>query len=389
MFVDYTEEQLMVREMACAFAEKELLPLEQEYDFTRPLTNPEVKEIWGRLGPAFRRIVDGFEPGDIDYVSLGILAEELFKVNPSLCCVLAISASPAMMLHLFGSEEQKAAFVPALLAGEKIGCFAITEPDVGSNPAAVECTAVARGDHYVVNGTKTWISNGDISDLAVLVLKVKDGEDQSIGILLVDREVSAYDSRELPHMGLKAFPTSELYFTDCLVPAANMVAGGNGDKAKASEGLKAVFRGFEVMRTIMALGSVGMAQAALEHSIQYARQRRQWGKLIGEHQMIQEMITDMSTRVDCARLLAYRALSMLQQGKRCDRETSMAKFFATEMAVEVTSKAIQIHGANGLSEEFPVERLFRDARMFTIPDGTTQMQKLIVGRALLGLSAFC
>lgn len=389
MFVDYTEEQMMVKEMARAFAEKEVLPLEDEYDFSKPLTNSEVKEIWGRLGPAFRGIVDGFDPSDIDYISLGILAEEIFKVNPSLACVMAISASPAMMLQLFGTSEQKEAFVPALLSGEKIGCFAITEPDVGSNPAGVECTAVPDGGQYVVNGTKTWISNGDISDIAVLVLRVKNGDDQSIGILLVDREVSPYDSRELPHLGLRGFPTSELYFTDCRVPAENLVVGGNGDKAKGAEGLKAVFRGFEVMRTVMALGSVAMAQASLEHSIKYAKQRKQWGKLIGEHQMIQEMITDMATQIDCARLLTYRALSMLQTGKRCDRETSMAKFFATEMAVQVTSKAIQIHGANGLSEEFPVERLFRDARMFTIPDGTTQMQKLIVARDLLKLSAFC
>ncbi|MBU1671139.1 MAG: acyl-CoA/acyl-ACP dehydrogenase [Actinobacteria bacterium] len=388
MFVDYTEEQMMVREMAREFARAELLPLEDDYDFQVPLTNAAVKEIWGRLEPAFRRIADGFEPGDIDYVSLGILAEELFKVNPSLCCVLAISAAPAMMLHLFAPDELKEEFIGPVLAGEKIGCFAITEPDVGSNPAGVECTAVAEGDHYVVNGTKTWISNGDISDLTVLVLRVKNGDEQSIGILLVDREVSPYESRELPHLGLKAFPTSELFFTDCGVPKRNMVVGGDG-AAGSSEGLKAVFRGFEVMRTIMALGSVGMAQAALDHSITYAKQRKQWGKLIGEHQMIQEMICDMSTSVDCARLLAYRALSMLQQGKRCDRETSMAKFFATEMAVEVTSKAIQIHGANGLSEEFGVERLWRDARMFTIPDGTTQMQKLIVARDLLKLSAFC
>jgi alkylation response protein AidB-like acyl-CoA dehydrogenase len=131
-----------------------------------------------------------------------------------------------------------------------------------------------------------------------------------------------------------------------------------------------------------------MAQASFEHAVAYAKERRQWGKLIGEHQMIQEMITDMAASIDTARLLAYRALSLLQQGKRCDREASMAKYYATEMAIDVTSKAIQIHGANGLSEEYPVERIFRDARMFTIPDGTTQIQKLIVARDILGLSAF-
>jgi alkylation response protein AidB-like acyl-CoA dehydrogenase len=388
VFVDYIVEQEMVREMAGEFMRREIEPLDKEYDFSRPLTRPEVKEIWKKLYPAFRRMAEGIDLKDLDYVSLGIVAEELFKANPSLACVMAISLSPILMLDMAGRPELKESYVPLLLSGEKIGCFAITEPDVGSNPAEVRCAAVAEGGRFSVNGTKTWISNGSISDLAVLVARVRKDGDEGIGILLVDREVSPYDSRELPHLGLKAFPTSELYFTDCPVPLENLLVGGGGG-TKASAGLRAVFRGFEVMRTLMALGSVGMAQSALDHSIAYARQRRQWGKLIGEHQMIQEMIVEMATRIECARLLAYRALSLLQQGKRCDRQTSMAKFYATEMAVQVTSMAIQIHGANGLSEEFPLERLFRDARMFTIPDGTTQMQKLIVGRDLLGLSAFC
>ncbi|MBU1670913.1 MAG: acyl-CoA dehydrogenase, partial [Actinobacteria bacterium] len=265
------------------------------------------------------------------------------------------------------------------------------EPDVGSNAAEIQTSAVADGDSLVLNGTKTWISCGHVSDLAAVICRVKSEEDSRIGILLVDREVSPYEASELPHLGLKAFPTSELYFTDCRVPKENLLGGGGskGSSGSSSSGdLKFVLQGFEIMRTLMAVGSVAMAQAALDHSVTYARQRRQWGKLIGEHQMIQEMICDMTTSVDAARLLAYRALSLLQQGKRCDRETSMAKWFATEMAVEVTSKAIQIHGANGLSEEFPLEKLFRDARMFTIPDGATQIQKLIVSRDVLGLSAF-
>lgn len=388
MYVEYNDEQLMVREMARDLAGKEFLPLEDEYDFSRPLTNAEVKQIWQRLTPAVRKIADGIDMSDIDYVSLGIVAEELFKVNPSLVCILAISASPAMMLHMFGSEEQKEAFMPQIYSGAKIGCFAITEPDVGSNPAEVETSAVADGDHYIVNGTKTWISNGDISDIAAVTCKVRNGDSSFVGILIIDREESPYDSSELPHLGLKAFPTGELYFSDCRVPVENLV-GGNGGGNSGSGNLHMVLQGFEIMRTIMAIGSVAMAQAALDHAVSYARQRRQWGKLLGEHQMIQEMICDMATQVDAARLLAYRALSLLQQGKRCDREAAMAKAYATEMAVEVTSKAIQIHGANGLSEEFPVERLFRDARMFTIPDGTTQIQKLIVSRDILGLSAFC
>lgn len=389
MYLDYSEEQRMVMEMARDFAAREVAPLEDDYDFSRALTANELKEIWQRLTPSVMKIASGFDVSDIDYVSLGIVAEELFKVNPSLVSTIAISVSPAMMVHMFGTEKQKKNFIPPIIKGEKIGCFAITEPNVGSNPANVETTAVLQGDHYLVNGTKTWISDGHISDVSAVTCRIKDGDVSSVGILLVDREESPYDSSELPHLGLKAFPTSELYFDDCRVPAENILGGGNGSKKKPSGDLNLVLQGFEIMRTLMAIGSVAMAQAALDHAVSYARQREQWGKLLGEHQMIQEMVCDMATMIDAARLLAYRALSMLQDGKRCDREASMAKWYATEMAVEVTSRAIQIYGANGLSEEFPVERLFRDARMFTIPDGTTQIQKLIVARDILGLSAFC
>jgi alkylation response protein AidB-like acyl-CoA dehydrogenase len=386
LFVDYTDEQLMIAQMARDFADSEIRPLDDLFDFDRPLTNPEYKEIWARLQPALARVVKGMDFSDIDFVSIGIFVEEMFKANPSLVCTIGMALAPAGMLYMYGDDEQKK-IVPRIISGEKIGCTAITEPDVGSNPAEVQTTAVRDGDSYVINGTKTWISNGSISDLATVICRFKDGEDYSLGAIIVDRCESPYESNELPHLGLKAFPTSELFFSDCRVPAGNRLGGG-GSGAKGSRGLSMVFQGFEYARTLLALSSVAIAQAAFEHAVEYAKQRRQWGKYLGEHQMIQEMIADMSVSIDMARLLVYRALSLLQQGKRCDREAASAKFYATEMAVDVTSRAIQILGANGLSDEFPVERLFRDARMLTIPDGTTQIQKLIVARCILGLSAF-
>ncbi len=388
MFLDYTDEQSMIAQMAKEFAEKEILPLYDSYDFNRPITNAEFKEIWGTLQPAFMRIAAGMDLKDLDFVSIGIFLEEIFKANPSLGCTIGMAVGPAGMIFLFGNDEQKARFVPPILFGQKVGCTAITEPEVGSNPAAVQTTAVEDGDEYVINGSKTWISNGSISDLVALICRFKDDDGYVIGTIVVDREESPYDSTELPHLGLKGFPTSELFFTDCRVPKGNRLGRQDGGE-KSSKGLAMVFEGFEYARTAMAIGSVAMAQAAFEQAVDYAKQRKQWGKYIGEHQMIQEMIADMAVSIETARFLAYRVLSLLQNGKRCDKEASMAKFYATEMAIDVTSKAIQILGANGLSEEFPVERLFRDARMFTIPDGTTQIQKLIVARSILGLSAFC
>jgi len=387
MFLDYTEEQCLMAEMARDFVAKEILPLNKRYDFNRSITREEFREIWQGLLPALMRLTEGIDVSELDYISLGIFLEEIFKANPSLACTIAMALGPAGMLHLFGGEGLKKRYIPLIISAQKIGCSAITEPDVGSNPAEVKSTAVLDGDSYVLNGTKTWISCAHISDLAVVTCRLREGGEESLGLLLVDREVSPYESSELPHLGLKAFPTGELYFSDCRVPRENRI-GGTG-KSKSKGDLNMVFQGFEYARTGMAIGAVAMAQAAFEHAVAYARERRQWGKFIGEHQMIQEMIADMATSIETARLLTYRALSLLQQGKRCDREAAMAKYYATEMAVEVTSKSIQIHGANGLSEEYPVERIFRDARMFTIPDGTTQIQKLIVARDILGLSAFC
>jgi len=387
MFLDYTEEQRLIADMARDFVSREVLPLNERYDFNRPITREEYGEIWQSLLPAVMRLAEGMDLSDLDYISVGILIEEIFKANPSLACTIGMAVGPAVTLHLFGSVELKKKYIPLVLSGQKVGCTAITEPNVGSNPAGVQSTAVRDGDSYILNGTKTWISCAHISDLAVVTCRIREGKREGIGLLLVDRGTSPYDSSELPHIGLKGFPTGELYFSDCQVPCSNRI-GGSGNE-ESGEDLKMVFQGFEYARTAMALGAVAMAQAAFDHAVSYAKERRQWGKYIGEHQMIQEMIADMSTAIDAARLLAYRALSLLQQGKRCDREACMAKYYATEMAVEVTSKAIQIHGANGLSEEYPVERIFRDARMFTIPDGTTQIQKLIVARDILGLSAFC
>lgn len=388
VYLDFTEEQQMIAQMAREFAEREIAPLDEDYDFNRPLTNPEYKEIWSRLQPAFANVISDMDLSDLDFIAIGLFVEEIFKANPSLVCTVGMALAPAGMIYMYGNEEQKERFVPPILAGRKIGCTAITEPDVGSNPAAIQTTAVREGDSYIVNGTKTWISNGSISDVVALICRFSDGDDLSMGTLMVDREESPYETNELPHIGLKAFPTSELFFTDCPVPAANRLGGGNPGRGKGSKGLSMVFQGFEYARTLLALGSVAIAQASFEYATAYAKERKQWGKYLGEHQLIQEMITDMSVSIETARFLVYRALSLIQAKKRCEREASMAKFYATEMAVEVTSKAIQIMGANGLSDEFPLERLFRDARMLTIPDGTTQIQKLIVARCHLGLGAF-
>lgn len=400
MFLDFTEEQTMLKTMVRRFVDHEIIPLEKVYDMNRPFSREDIKTLWKKILPLVWDPAQGAWPLssptssgkhsagimgtgiEVDLISMGIIIEEMFRGNASLTATMLMSVAPAGFIMMSSNKAMKDLYVLPLLMGDKIGCTSLTEPDYGSNSRDIKTTAVRKGDHWVVNGTKTWISNADISDLTILSCRCDDGD----GIiytaqLLVDREVSPYETRELSHMGLKAFPTGEIIFEDVNVPLGNKLSG---KKEHSGEGYKKTLMGFEVARTIMAIGSVGIAQAAIDASIKYACQRRQFGKLIGEFQMIQEMLCDMITMTESARLLAYRALSFIQVGRRAEEAASMAKQYATEMAVDVTSKAIQIHGAYGLSEEFPVERLFRDARMFTIPDGTTQIQKLIVARAALG-----
>lgn len=403
MFLDYTEEQIMLQETMRKFVLNEIVPLEDEYDFSKPLTNKDIKTIWKKILPLFwnpqeedgmlifGNTKDSGSAGGlmggipVDAISLGIIMEDMFRVNPALASTLLMSLVPAGFIVMSKNEEMKKRYVLPVLMGEKVGCAAITEPDYGSNSANMKTSAHLDGDFWIVNGTKTWISNANISDICILACKCDEGDGEVYTAqIVVDREESPYQSTELSHMGLKAFPTGELIFEDVRVPAINKVAGS---KEKRGEGYKKTLQGFEFARTCMAIGSVGMAQAAIDAAVDYAKQRKQFGKFIGEFQMIQEMICDMVTETEAARLLAYRSLSLMQAGKRAEAAAAMAKQYATEMAVRVTSKAIQIHGAYGLSEEFPLERYFRDARMFTIPDGTTQIQKLIVARAILGLSA--
>src|SRR5256714_1473316 len=319
-----------------------------------------------------------------DEVAAALASEELARVFPSLEGCLMISYACARYIAAAGPVELRERAVPALLRGEGIGCLASTEPNHGSNNAALETLAVPDGDDYVINGRKRWISNGDISDYALVLCRVVAGNGtEEIRPIIVERARSPYRTRDLPKLGLTAFVTSEMVFEDCRVPRENCIG-----PAGALTNLRLIFRTLQWARCRMGVVSLGIARAALEASVDYARQRRQFGRRIGEFQLIQDKIFTMATEIDASRLLIHRALTSVQQGRRSDREASMAKAYATEMAVRVTSEAIQIHGANGLSPDYPLERHFRDARALTIAEGTTEIHKLVVARSILGLAAF-
>jgi acyl-CoA dehydrogenase len=338
-----------------------------------------------RLPDIVRTIRDhGYPMEDArDEVTGALAGEELARVFPSLEGSLMISQACADYIAQAGPPDLRERAVEGLLSGERIGCLASTEPDHGSNNAALETRAVRHGDEYVINGHKRWISNGDISDYAVVLCRVDTGSREEIRPIIVERAESPYRTRDLPKLGVKAFVTSEMVFEDCRVPRENCI-GPLG----SLRNMQLVFAKLQWSRCRMAVLSLGIAQAAFEASVAYARRRRQFGRPIGEFQLVQDKIYTMATEIDAARLLIHRALASIEENRRSDREASMAKAYATEMAVRVTSDAVQIHGANGVSPDYPVERHLRDARALTIAEGTTEIHKLVVARSVLGLSAF-
>ena len=384
MDFDLTEEQKMMRTSVRDFLDKEIAPMADERDRRGPFTREETIGFIKKLMPFgfyIGELPQEYGGMELDALTMGILNEELSRVWGSLSATIYIASGAPQML-LVASQEVRHNYLPRVQAGELIGCSAITEPNAGSDASHIETTAVADGDEYVINGTKTWISNGTIADVCG-VLAVTDKSKGPLGIsrILVDRAVSPWEDRELHKIGWRAFPTAELYFTDCRVPKTNLLG-------EAESGYRRTMQRFERARCGMAMMAAGISQAAIDASIKYARDRVQFGRPIGSFQMIQAMIADMIAETEATRLLGYRALHLIDKGVRARLESSLAKAYGCEAAVRVTSQAIQIHGAVGYSDEYPVERYFRDARMLTIPDGTTQIQKMIVGREAIGIRAF-
>jgi len=253
----------------------------------------------------------------------------------------------------------------------------ISEPDVGSNVAEVKTRARRDGDVFIINGEKTWITNGVYSDFMICTVRTAE---KALSQILIDRQEHGYESRNIEKMGLASQSTAQIVIVDARVPASN-VLGSEG------EGLRKTMVLFERARAHVGMLSVGLMRAALEKSIAYAKERTQFGKPIAAHQLIATKIADMATLTDAARLMCFRVFALIDAGIRCDVEASMAKWYATEMAVRVCRDAVQLHGANGITKEFNVERLLRDAIIIPIPDGTTEIQKLVISRALTGISA--
>jgi alkylation response protein AidB-like acyl-CoA dehydrogenase len=314
----------------------------------------------------------------LDFLTSGLLFEELSKASPDAAGLAWVAEGAALKVHANGSAEIKARYLPRLVAGQAIGCSAISEPGMGSSVREMRTRAVRDGKYFRISGEKMWTSNATIADF-VLVLARTD-EDQ-FSMFLVDREEHGFEAREIEKLGLNGWPLSQVVFDDVVVPEENLLGG-------LGAGLRETMKGFDRSRCFVSTLALGIADRALQDAIAYAQQRSQFGKPIAGHQLVQGLIAEMASELEASRLLVYRALSLMAQGRRCELEAAIAKSFTTEAAQRITSKAIQIHGAFGITKEFPVERHFRNARMLSIPDGTTQINQLIIGRKLTGIDAF-
>lgn len=383
MNFDLTPEQESIRKMMQDFTAKEITPFAGEWDKEEKFPWEVVKKM-GQLGIFGTAIPEEYGGAGFDAIAHAIVAEELGRGCSSLrgCYSVQVSLVTKTILA-FGTKEQKEKYVPRLAAGEIFGCFGLTEPDSGSDAASMKSTAVEDGDEYVLNGNKMWITNAGISEVFIIFAKTdKSAGPRGITAFLVDKGTPGFSTKDIHEkMGLKASNTAEIIMENVRIPKSNML----GEKGK---GFKIAMATLDNGRYTVAAGCVGAAQAALDYSKQYAKERIQFGKPIGEKQLVQQMIADMAVDIECGRLLVYKAGHQKNIGARSTKEVCFAKYFTSEMVNRVTYKAIQIFGGYGFSAEYPVERLYRDARINTLYEGTSQIQQLIIGNFELGLSAF-
>jgi alkylation response protein AidB-like acyl-CoA dehydrogenase len=322
-----------------------------------------------------------------DYGGLGLstttyakIIERMSVVWMSVAGIVNSHLIMAMVVHRNGTEAQKAAFLPRFATGELRGGIGLTEPDCGTDLQAIRTTAKRAGDHYVVNGRKTWISNSLYGNCLALLVKTDPNAQprhKGMSLLLAEKGPGFTVSRKLEKLGYKGIDTCELAFDDYKVPADRLIGGVEG------RGLQQILNGLELGRINVAARGVGVADAALKEAVAYSQIRKTFGKPICQHQAIQLKLGDMATRLEAARLLTYAAAAAYDRGERCDMEAGMAKLFATEAAMENSAEAMRIHGAYGYSTEFGIERLYRDAPLLVIGEGTNELQRIIIARQLI------
>jgi len=373
-----TEKGRAVRRSVRGFCEREMRPIARQID--QEASFPwEVVEKMGRLGYFGIQVPHELGGAGMDAVCYCVVIEEISRVCAGLgLCVTVHNSVAVYPLMAFGSGEQKRKWVPPLARGQKIGAFCLTEPNAGSDAAGIEATAIRNGDHYIVNANKVFVTNGGVADVCLIFARTdpKAGR-KGISVVVAERGTPGFVVGDLEDLcGVRANPVSSIRLYDCPVPAENLLG-------REGMGLKIGLAALDAGRMGIAAQAVGISQAALEEGVLYARQRRQFGVPIGQHQAVGGMLADMAARVEASRLLVYRSARLRDQGKSFGQAAAMAKLYAAEAASEVTDKALQIHGGYGYSKAYPVERYYRDARVTRIYEGTSEVHRLVVARGLL------
>lgn len=380
MEFELSEEQALLRKTVREFAEKELGPHSRAWDERQEFPREVFSKLaeLGLMGVCWPAEYGGAGLSTADWA---IVVEELSRVDAGVALSLAAHHSlSSAHIFLAGSEEQKRRLLAPLARGEKVGCWGLTEPGSGSDAGGLRTTAVRDGDHWVVNGSKNFITNGGIADTAV-IMAVTDraAGKKGISAFAIERGTPGFKAgKKEDKLGVRSSDTSELVFEDCRVPAANLLG-------REGMGFVDTLRILDKGRIGIAAFSVGIAQAALDASLRYAAERKQFGHPIADFQAIQFKIAEMATKVDAARLLTWRAAALADAGKTHTAEASMAKLFASEASVEIALEAIQVHGGYGYLKDYPVERYLRDAKLGTIGEGTSEVQRMVIARQLLRL----
>ena len=380
MLIDLTPEQEEIVATIRKFVDTEIIPVASDLDHADEYPHKIVEQM-KELGLFGATIPTEYGGIGVDYLTYAMIVEELARGWMSIPGLINSHLIMAYIVKTFGTDDQKKKWLPAFASGEKRGGLALSEADAGSDVQAIRTTARREGDVYVINGSKMWITNARYGNTFALMTKTDvdaDPPHRGMSMFIIEKGHPGFQvSRDIKKLGYRGLKTCELVFDNFEVPAENLVGGVEG------AGFRFVMDALETGRINVAARGLGVARASFEHAISYAQHRKTFGVPIAQHQLIQEKLADMATKLEAARLLTYSAAKAKDQGQRVDLEAGMAKLFATELAMEASTEAMRIHGAYGYTEEFPIERYFRDSPLLLIGEGTNEIQKIVIARQLL------
>ncbi|MEM2585869.1 MAG: acyl-CoA dehydrogenase family protein [Archaeoglobaceae archaeon] len=381
MHFEFSEDQRLLREAVKEFAEKEIVPNAKIYEEKEEYPWDIFRKA-AKLGYIAPDLPEEYGGSNLDFLSCAIIAEELCRADSSIGSAIATAALGCPMIKYFGSDEQKEKYLPRVTSGKTPSAIAITEPDAGSDVAAIKTKAERVSDGWIINGTKTFITNGSISDWLVVLAKTNpEAGYRGISVFVLEKNFRGFEARRIKKMGLKCHDTAEIFLKNVFVPEKNLVGAENA-------GFYQLMRFFNESRVAVASAQLGIAEGAYERALEYAKQRKAFGKPLIEHQAIAFKLADMFTAIETAKLIVYKAAWLIDKGNANPAISSAAKLYASEVAINVCYEAVQIFGGYGYSKESDIERFFRDARAGTIYEGTSEIQRLIIARVLAGKISF-